>query len=148
MARPPTHGLSKHPLVNTWAQMKARCDNPRAISFKNYGARGIKVCARWQSFPNFLADMGERPPGTTLDRINNDGDYEPSNCRWATLREQRASSRVRGERVRTARLTERMVREIRALRARGLTQQKIADLYDVDQTSVSALLNGRSWAHV
>lgn len=71
--------------------MKARCGNPNNISWPDYGGRGVKVCIRWQGpsgFPNFLADMGEKPEGTSLDRINVNGNYEPSNCRWATRHEQ------------------------------------------------------------
>ena len=77
-----------------WASMKQRCTNPRATGFENYGGRGIRYCARWEKFKNFVADMGEPPPNTRLDRINNDGDYKPSNCRWATYTEQQRNQRV------------------------------------------------------
>jgi len=71
-----------------WSAMKYRCLNPNARSYKLYGARGISVCERWHKFANFLGDMGECPKGLTLDRINPLGNYEPSNCRWATKTEQ------------------------------------------------------------
>ena len=72
----------------TWVMMMQRCTNPRYTNFGRYGGRGITVCQRWRVFENFLADMGVRPAGLTLDRINNDGHYEPGNLRWAPRRRQ------------------------------------------------------------
>lgn len=73
--------------------MLSRCGNPNVKSFKDYGARGIKVCARWKKFAGFLADMGNPPDGLTLERKNNDGNYDPKNCKWATWKEQAANRR-------------------------------------------------------
>lgn len=80
-----------------WKGMKARCSNPKHTGYSRYGARGISVCARWRdSYEAFLADMGRRPSGKhSIDRINNEGNYEPSNCRWATASEQRRNQRPR-----------------------------------------------------
>jgi hypothetical protein len=68
--------------------MRYRCLNPNATGYERYGGRGVTICDRWQDFKNFLADMGERPEGKTLDRVDPDGDYKPDNCRWATPGEQ------------------------------------------------------------
>lgn len=85
------------PTWNSWHCMHNRCTQPSHENYHRYGGRGIKVCERWSNFENFLADMGERPAGKTLDRFpNKDGHYEPGNCRWATPKEQKANSVWRG----------------------------------------------------
>jgi hypothetical protein len=120
---------SKNPLFRAWAQMRQRCQNPKDSSYAHYGARGVKVCLEWdQSFEKFVKDMGERPsPKHSIDRINNSGNYEPSNCRWATPKQQ---VRNRGA---TLYLTLKGITKPAAewaedLAARlGLTYQNIAD---------------------
>jgi hypothetical protein len=91
------HGGTRSREFNTWKGMQRRCYLQSAAGFKNYGGRGIAVCDRWlHSFENFLADMGCKPsPKHSIDRINNDGNYEPGNCRWATAKEQRQNRRRR-----------------------------------------------------
>ena len=80
----------------SWAHMKERCRNAECNDYANYGGRGIRVCERWESFENFLADMGPRPSAKhSIDRINNDGNYEPGNCRWATRCQQNSNQRMR-----------------------------------------------------
>ena len=91
-----THGMKNSREYHSWQSMKQRCLNTSVRSYADYGGRGIIICDRWlNSFENFYADMGKRPEGHTLDRINNEGNYEPSNCRWATPSEQSLNQRKR-----------------------------------------------------
>lgn len=83
------HGYSYTPLYKRWTEMLQRCTNPQNTSFQNYGARGIQVEERWYHFPNFLADMGYPPLGTSLERRDNNGNYSKDNCYWATSKQQR-----------------------------------------------------------
>lgn len=90
-----THGYSKakSPTYRTWKEMRQRCQNPNSDKWKWYGGRGVSVCPQWEVFEIFLADMGERPAGHTLDRRDSDGNYEKDNCRWATPKQQAETNR-------------------------------------------------------
>ena len=128
-----THGMAGlhiAPEYRVWTNMKTRCFNQGNRQFANYGARGITVCDRWRdSFESFLADMGRCPPGLTLDRINNDGNYEPGNCRWAT-RQQQARNR------RSTRLTMAAMSEVSSLLDSGVGSRKIARRFGVTRGAI------------
>jgi hypothetical protein len=113
--------------------MRNRVNNPDDPHWPRWGGRGIRICDRWQEFGNFLADMGERPPGTTLDRISNDGDYESGNCRWATPPEQTANSRA-------SKLTADMIAEILERHAVGAGQRELGRRFGVSHAAIAAVI--------
>ena len=89
------HGMTNSREFNTWKSMIGRCNNIKDPAYKYYGGRGILVCSRWfESFENFYEDMGNRPEGKTIDRIDTNGNYEPSNCKWSTPKEQQTNRRI------------------------------------------------------
>ena len=141
-----TKSNTKHSMVGTgayksWQKMRDRCHNTGSEHFERYGGRGIKVCERWNDFANFYADMGDRPAGMTLERVDYDGDYEPSNCKWAPWTEQaRNTSRTR--------LSPEKVLEIRARYERGESQPKLAKAFCVSNGAIWSALHGRTWADV
>jgi hypothetical protein len=124
--RKTTHGGSGTPEWRSYQGMLFRCTNRDAKDYPRYGGRGITVCPEWKvSFTAFLADMGERPKGTTLDRINTDGNYEPKNCRWATAKQQSRNRRnthyieINGERLNAAEAAEKAGISYHALKSRA-----------------------------
>ena len=134
-----THGKSYSKIYRIHRAMIDRCYNPKQRSFKNYGGRGIAVCDRWKdSFLNFFHDMGDKPTGLSIERIDNNGNYELANCRWATITEQ-AHNR-RGIKLSLAK-----VAEIRKLHLMGITNKQLAQNYGVDISSIGLALNMKTW---
>lgn len=131
-------GLSEY---HIWGLMKDRCDNPNNLYYKNYGDRGIKVCKRWcNSFINFYDDMGPKPfLKAQIDRINNDGNYEPSNCRWTT-------NKINTRNSKTAKLSMQQAIVIRNLYSAGLLLQKeLGNIYNVSRSTISHIITKRRW---
>lgn len=128
---------------NSWRGAKKRCYNENNTSYKYYGGRGIQVCDRWlNSFENFLTDMGEKPSSShSLDRINNDGDYSPDNCRWATSKEQSSNKRP-------IKLDSYDVRVIKLLLDKGCSHSYIASLFDVTKQHISEINLNTKWQEV
>ena len=113
---------SSHPLYKIWLGMHERCSKPRCKEYQHYGGRGIRVAKRWHGpsgFWHFVSDMGERPAGTSLDRIDNDGDYKPKNCRWATSTEQNRNSRQ-------FKMNDAALRRLKEMREQGAPDVAIA----------------------
>lgn len=133
-------GQKSTPEYHSWMSMKARCRNPADPYFAHYGGRGIEVCARWlESFENFLADMGPRPEGHTLDRREVDGNYEPGNCKWSTTLEQNRN-------MTTTKLSVAAAAQIREMAAQGVAGSEIAKHFGVVQQTVSKVITGATWA--
>lgn len=136
------------PTYRSWVSMKARCLDQNHHAYSRYGGAGVKVCERWLMFGNFLADMGERPEGTSLGRLGDVGNYEPSNCQWQTDKEQAK----RGEHQNKAKLTEEQVLCIRALHT-PFRQGKVhahniaADLV-MDASTIYRVLQRKTWSHI
>ena len=122
----------------SWQHMRTRCLNPNNDSWHLYGGRGIKICDRWLEFSNFLEDMGERPPNTSLDRINGDGNYEPANCRWAT-------PSIQGQNVRTVKLKQQAAEEIRQKYREGKNYTELKDEYKVGLATIYDVIRNTTW---
>ncbi len=134
------NGKTRHSRTyQTWSCMRKRCANPNDKRFLTYGARGIRVCDRWHSFENFLADMGEKPDGSSIDRIDNDGNYEPGNCRWVLTREEQMRNRT------STVLCETSASLIRHMVRRGSRRDDVAHAFGVSIAMVSYIVRGENW---
>ena len=133
-----TKGHKYSPTYSSWQAMLSRCRYEARDTENKHAGRGIRVCDRWQSFENFHADMGDRPEGTTLDRMDNNSDYYLENCRWATPTEQARNRR-------NARLTLATATEVALLRLRGETCKSIAASFGISENLPREIVKGRTW---
>ncbi len=125
----------------SWKHMIGRCFNKNEKAFKHYGGRGITVCDRWLAFENFYADMGNVTDGFSIERVDVNGNYEPSNCKWIPKNRQATNRR-------SSVLTESDVREIRRLRSEGLIMKDIGSRFGASVQLVYQVLSGKAWGWV
>lgn len=135
MTKTHRHSHPASPTYRSWRRILTRCFNPKHDSYARYGGRGIRVCERWLTFENFLADMGERPAGLTIERKDNEGHYEPGNCVWANAAEQARNRR-------TNKLTPVDVAHIKAA-SQGTNW--LARWYGVSPALISRIRNDLTW---
>lgn len=133
-----TVGGKETPAFRSWMRMRYRCYRVQCKDYPRYGGRGICVCDRWQSFENFHADMGDPPPGHSIDRVDSNGHYEPGNCRWATPTTQ---SRNRS----CVLLNAELASEIRSRAGRGELRRDIARVFGVSKSAVGRVVRGEIW---
>lgn len=132
------YGGKDTPTYRTWQAMLSRCRYESRDVHKKHIGRGVKVCDRWMSFEAFLSDMGERPDGMTIDRIDNNGNYEPGNCRWATPRQQARNRR-------NQRLDFNSAVEVAVARLRGEPCKSIASRFGISESLPREIVKGRTW---
>jgi len=135
------HGMSASRTYNIWRLIKYRCESPASKDWDNYGGRGIGVCIRWLQFENFLEDMGNPPTSKhQIDRVDNNGDYEPENCRWCLPKENSRHSRW-------AKLSMEKAKSIRSIYAEGgCSHRDLAKMFGVKKAAITRVLNYQTWA--
>jgi len=140
------HGHAMKGLISrtytTWISMLQRCNNSKNRNYRHYGGRGIKVCERWLKFENFLEDMGERPEDLTLERENNDGNYEPGNCKWITQKKQCRNNRHTKLNPLKVQVIKKLLKESK------LMQKEIAEIFHVDPMTICNINTERSWGDI
>lgn len=136
-----THGLTDSPAYISYVSMRRRVENPNYVSFHRYGGRGITIDPSWSTFEGFYADMGNRPEGTTLDRIDNDGPYSKENCRWTTSSQQGANRA-------TTILNAESVRALRRFKKDGWTYRELIELTGLKFGCLASAVQGKTWKWV